>query len=176
MGMTLFRFSWSLGVIFLCTIFVSSAAFACLGVAPRVMEDIKQADIVFEGEVISYKRKGCPKSDPSLKCFGLIRVRVDETYYGEHRKAWTLYWWNSTFRVPEQWERDRLMIFAAKWNDGRSLPLRGPSATVFETKRPDLPQVLQAPCSSPFFLSADDETRKEVRALIEENLAKAVRK
>lgn len=151
---------------------LAANAHACMGESPFVIEDIKSADVVFIGDVIRYSVEGCDLDDPRrLLCYALIDVDVSETLLGEERKNWTLYWWNTTFGVPDDWEYQSPLIIAGRWNESRGLPLRGVSATIYASKRPDLLQVLQAPCSQPFFLAADQETVAEVRSLIAEKPA-----
>ncbi|MEZ5921597.1 MAG: hypothetical protein R3C60_09640 [Parvularculaceae bacterium] len=163
------RLSACLGLLAFWVVATTSAQ-ACMGVAPFVIEDIKAADVVLVGDVTNYSVEGCqPEEAPSLACYGLIDIDVSETLQGEAREHWTLYWWNSTFGVPEKWELDNPLIIAGRWAKSRGLPLRGPSATVFPSKRPELLQVLQAPCSRPFLLQADQETISQVRGLLIEN-------
>ncbi|HXI86953.1 MAG TPA: hypothetical protein VNH64_05810 [Parvularculaceae bacterium] len=150
------------------SILALSHAQACVTFAPRAIEDIKLADEIFIGDVARYRVKGCRKHAESLDCYALIDVRVRKTIFGKSRRHWTLYWWNSTFGVPEEWGRAKTLIFAGRWITTAAPPLRGGSATQFPSRRPDLLQVLQAPCSEPFFLPMDEETIAKVRAVIDE--------
>lgn len=151
---------------------LSASAQACITEAPFVIDDIKSADAIFIGDVTRYSVEGCDPDDfRRLLCYALVDVDVSETLFGEERGNWTLYWWNTTFGVPDDWEYESPLIFAGRWNKSRGLPLRGGSATVYASNRPDLLQVLQAPCSQPFFLAADQETVAQVRSLIAEKPA-----
>ncbi len=149
-----------------------AGANACMKDAPFVIEDVKLADVVFQGDVERYSVKGCALGETrTLFCYSLIDVSVTETFYGEKRDHWTLYWWNSTFGVPDDWEYEKSMIFAGRWEGSARPPLRGPSATVYASERPELLQVLQAPCSTPFILEPSPGTVAKVRSLVDEKSA-----
>jgi len=142
-------------------------ATACFTPAPFVFEDIKMADIIFEGTVLKYDYIGCPKEPLLAECHSLIDIAVHRTLRGEDRKQWTLYWGNSIYGVPERWEGEKRRIFAGRWADSDELPVRSGSATTVPSARPEFLQVLQAPCSDPFFLPANEETVEKIRALID---------
>lgn len=146
----------------------ATQAAACFVPAPFVVEDIKAADVVFEGTVLNYDYVGCPREPLFAECHSLIDVQVHNTLKGEERDQWTLYWGNSIYGVPEEWEGEKRRLFAGKWVDGSGLPVRSGSATTVPSVHSELLQVLQAPCSDPFFLPADGKTIKEVRALVDE--------
>jgi hypothetical protein len=141
-----------------------NSANACIDIAPFEIEDIRQADAIFGGKIIRYERVS-PGRPNSLDDYGLLTVRVDEVLKGHVRGEVQLYWWNSTFGVPEE-EIESSVLIAAVDAKRKMLPLRGASATVFPTRRPDLLQLMQAPCSSPFLLDYTDQTVGNVRKIL----------
>lgn len=124
-------------------------AIPCVMAARFEITDIRTADLVVRGEVVEFSKVGFGEERP-LEHYGLIRLKVIETWKGEEREEWELYWWNSTFGIPEDWQFGAEVVIAAIDPSRPQPPLRGPSATVRGTVRPDLHQVLQAPCASPF--------------------------
>lgn len=131
---------------------------ACIDIAPFVMEDMRQADVVFIGKPVAYERIS-PDEPDTLSDYGLLTVRVEQVLKGSASGDVVLYWWNSSFGVPETFETSDRVLIAAINSSSNGPPLRGPSATVLPTRRPDLLQILQAPCSQPFILpvSPDDD-------------------
>lgn len=140
-------------------------ASACMMDAPFHIEDIRLANMVFSGTLVRYERVSPGRPD-SLDDYGLLIVKVDHTLKGDAKGEVQLYWWNSTFGVPETLAVGGRMIFAAVRADQPGPPLRGPSATVFATRRPDLPQLLQAPCSSAFMLPYSQKSEDNIRAIL----------
>lgn len=140
-------------------------AAACMTRAPFRIEDIAQADAIFTGRLIRYDLVSPGRSN-SLDEYGLLTVRVDKVLKGEVSGDVQLYWWNSTFGVPKTLAFDGPIIIAASGAGRSGLPLRGPSATVFASRRPDLLQVLQAPCSSPFILPYAVKSEDNIRAVL----------
>lgn len=138
---------------------------ACVMFAPFEIEEIRQADVVFSGELIRYEIMS-PGRPGSLDDYGLLTVRVGEVLKGEVSGDVQLYWWNSTFGVPQTIERPNPLLIAAIRADRKGLPLRAPSATTFPTRRPDLLQVLQAPCSGAFILPYSQRNAADVRATL----------
>lgn len=138
-------------------------ATACWTWTPLHIEDIGQADAIFTGRVIRYELVS-PGRPNSLDEYALLTVRVDKVLRGEIAGDVQLYWWNSTFGVPRTMAFDGPIIIAASGAGRTGLPLRGPSATVFPSRRPDLLQILQAPCSSPFILPYAAKSENNIRA------------
>ncbi|QIG81574.1 hypothetical protein [Stakelama tenebrarum] len=130
---------------------LSGTAVACMANAPFVVEDVRQADIVIDGVLTGYKVVS-PGRPGTLDDYGLLTIRVDEALRGEVSGEVQIYWWNSTFAMPEKVKLgERVLVAAARANHA-GLPLRGTSATVYGSRRPDLPQLLQAPCAPAFLL------------------------
>ena len=141
------------------------SAIACRTYAPFQIEDIARADVVFTGQLIRYDLVSPGRSN-SLDEYALLTVRVDKVLKGNASGDVQLYWWNSTFGVPKKLQRDGRILIAAVSADRTGLPLRGPSATVFPSRRPDLLQVLQAPCSTAFILIDTAKGEENVRAVL----------
>jgi hypothetical protein len=141
-----------------------SAADACIDIAPFVVEDIRQADVVFTGTLSDYEVKEGPKRY-SLNKYGLLTFHVDGVLKGEIERDVQIYWWNSTFNMPEKMDLGERMIVAVVSSD-KSLPLRRASAYVIGSMRPDLLQVLQAPCSASFTFPYNVDTEVNLRAVL----------
>lgn len=144
---------------------VSQPANACLDIAPFVMEDMRQADVVFIGKPVAYERIS-PDEPDTLSDYGLLTVHAEQVLKGSASGDVVLYWWNSTFAVPETFETSDRVLIAAINSSSNGPPLRGASATVLPTQRPDLLQILQAPCSGPFILPASPEHDPLFQALL----------
>jgi hypothetical protein len=143
----------------------ASSAQACITFAPFKIEDIKHADEVFSGKLLRYERVS-GDGPGSLSDYGLLTVRVQTVLKGKASGDVQLYWWNSTYGVPDRMERGEPILVAAVHAGGPSLPLRGGSATFRPTQRPDILQILQAPCSSPFFLDSSPANITVVRTTL----------
>lgn len=143
----------------------ANAANACIDIVPFEIEDIRQADAIFSGKLVRYERVS-PGRPNSLDDYALLTIRVDRVIKGKVAGEVQLYWWNSTFGVPETKEIETPLLIAAVTAKRQILPLRGGSATVFPTRRPDLLQLMQAPCSSPFLLDDTEQNVENVRMLL----------
>lgn len=143
------------------TLTVASDALACFAMAYRHLADIRHADLVVQGDIVNYQKIGFGGQRP-LEHYGLIRLRVSEVLVGETTGEIELYWWNSTFGIPEDWPYGRKIVIAAIDPQKPQPPLRGPSATVRGSVRPDLLSVLQAPCALPFIFGIEPSA-KELR-------------
>ena len=130
------------------------------------VEDIRQADAIFSGSVLSYEIVS-PSNPGTLEEYGLIKVRVEETLKGDIAGDVQLYWWNSTFGMPEELYLTDPALFAVVAPGENPLPLRGSSATIFASRRPDLLQVLQAPCAGAFMLPYASGSAEIVRRILE---------
>lgn len=141
-------------------------ASACITFAPFEFEDIRQADAVFVGsveryEIVEYEDEGGVARD-----YGLITVDVKRTIKGKVPDTVQLYWGNSTFALPDRLQAANPSIFAAVRAESAGLPLRGPSATIFPSHRPELLQLLQAPCSGGFILPYAEDIDRDIRAIL----------
>lgn len=142
-----------------------NAAEACIDIAPFEIEDLRQADAVFSGRLVRYEIVSPGRSN-TLDEYGLVTVQVDQVFKGKASGQVQLYWWNSTFGMPEELLVTEPALFAAVRSDSEGLPLRGPSATIFPSRRPDLMRVLQAPCSGKFILPYSKNDANDVRAIL----------
>jgi hypothetical protein len=138
---------------------------ACFMNTPLLPKDARRADIVFTGRLLKYERVS---PDPSLKLrsYGLLTIRVETVLQGQIAGDIQLYWENSTFGIPTEWTRGEDLLVAAIHADRPGLPLRGPSATIFPSRRPDLFQILQAPCSSPFIFPSSPDNIETMQAVL----------
>lgn len=146
--------------------FAAQPAISCMTDAPLVIEDIRQADTIFVGSVVKYEIVS-PGEPGSLDDYGLVTVRVKSVIKGNVSGDVQLYWWNSTFGMPDTLMSSDPALFAAVRSDGTTLPLRGASATVFPSRRRDLLQLMQAPCSEPFVLPFDQSTEQKIRNVLD---------
>jgi hypothetical protein len=144
---------------------IPQTANACITSAEFEMEDIKKADAVFSASVLSYEIVSPGRPD-SLEDYGLITVRVEESLKGDISGDVQLYWWNSTFALPEDLQLTDPALFAVIAPHKNTLPLRGGSATTFPSRRPDLLQVLQAPCAGAFMLPYARGSAGNVRKIL----------
>ncbi len=68
--------------------------------------------------------------------------------------------------MPKTIDKAGPIIVAGIRADGKRLPLRGPSATSFPSQRPDLLQILQAPCSSAFILDYSPKEEELIEGIL----------
>lgn len=135
---------------------------ACIDFAPRVIEDIGQADAVFTGEIIGYERV----EPHDGRRYAIMTFRAEKVLKGKIPKEVSIYSSNSTFGIPEHLDLPKTLIVAAVRPENDWLPLRGASATTFPTQRPDLLQLLQAPCAAPFILYGSPENIEDIRTIL----------
>jgi len=161
-------------------------AHACRTVAPLHLEDVRFADLVVVGRIARYeivrdmefrrKMLASPHLTPDMRKlyegpeglisdFARFEVRIDEVLAGSAPAAIIVTWDASTFGEPETMPAGPFLI-ALRDPKSPMPPLRGPSGYIGPSPDPNLPTVLQAPCSQAFlFESASDEARA-VRALL----------
>lgn len=152
-------------LLFLVSVCSATAASACIDIVPFEIQDIRQADAIFSGKLVRYERVSPGRPD-SLDDYALLTIHVDKVIKVKVSRTVQLYWWNSTFGVPETKEIATPLLIAAVSAKRRILPLRGGSATVFPTLRPDLLQLMQSPCSSPFLLDDTPQNVENVRKIL----------
>ncbi|MFT4025835.1 MAG: hypothetical protein QM676_03385 [Novosphingobium sp.] len=160
--LSLFR---TIGVAVFVLLAVPYPAQACIDLAPFKIEDIRQADAVFTGKVTRYEIVS-PEQPGTLSDYALITVVVQEMIKGQASGEIQLYWHNSTFDLPDPLYVAEPSIFAVVRADRLGLPLRGPSATTFASRRPDILQILQAPCSGEFILPYSRQGVANIRAIL----------
>ena len=153
---------WLYGFVFSGLLLMPHVANACVTSAAMAIEDIIQADAIFSGKVLSYEIVSPGRPD-TLDDYGMIKVRVVESLKGDASGDVQLYWWNSTFGMPEELHLTEPALFAAVAPGKKALPLRAPSGTIFPTRRADLWEVMQAPCAGAFMLPFTNGTAKNVR-------------
>ena len=136
----------------------SNFSHACITQAEFKFDDISLADSVFVGELVKYDVVK-PNQEYDLSVYAIITFSVGEYLKGKPKEGkLEVYWHNSTFSLPSKLKNDRYLV-AITFNE--QPPLRGPSATIFASARPDLPSVLQAPCADPFLLKFNKKTWNE---------------
>lgn len=153
---------WSLAL--LGSLLISEAAHACLTRAEFTTEDVVVADGVFVGELVEYQLFK-PRGDLGLSEYAVLTFVVRERLRGKGKdKPLRVHWHNSTYGMPSSLRLGLYLV--AVTTTGTQPPLRGPSATIFPSSRPDLPSVLQAPCADAFLLEPTSEMLQEVRSLL----------
>ncbi|MEE4537227.1 MAG: hypothetical protein V2J51_01880 [Erythrobacter sp.] len=151
------------------------------------MQDIEFADLVVIGRIENYRivreqewrdrMLAQPNLDPDLReiyssdktllpDYAMFDIVIDRSLVGTTAQRITVTWDNSTFEEPVSLS-DVQYVVALRAPRSEIPPLRGPSATVFVTKRSDQPAVLQAPCSSPFILAVGSREAREAMELLE---------
>ncbi|HTN15842.1 MAG TPA: hypothetical protein VL094_13655 [Sphingomonadaceae bacterium] len=140
-----------------------AAANACIAFTPAKLEQIRQADVVFAGDIVSYdilERHGpyFPRET------GFITVKVRSAIRGTLPPTVRLAWYNSTFEFPSELLAFRPAIFAARYREsgdpvGSSLPDAGKPSTADLT-------LFQPPCSSEFILPRSDAAEEVIRQVL----------
>ena len=157
-----FSITWSATAVMLSS--AAHPAAACITLAPFHVEDIQQADVVFSGTLTRYQVvKPLDKYAPS---YALLTFHVNDILKGRPARNLQVYWSNSTFGIPADLSYTKPFLVAAVKSGRPSLPIRSGSATIYPISRPDLLQVLQAPCSSAFLLQKTPQTMKDIRILL----------
>ncbi|HSF12418.1 MAG TPA: hypothetical protein VLA50_05540 [Erythrobacter sp.] len=132
----------------------------------RIIRDQAQRDRMLAQPSLSDDLRALYESDKSLLWdYAQFDIVVDEVLLGQATSKITVTWDNSTFGEPESLDKGPYLI-ALRQSDSPAHPLRGPSAAVFPNKRPDLPTLLQAPCSSPFLFVEGSPQALEARSLL----------
>ena len=142
-----------------------NTARACVEYSPFESEDIAMADAIFTAKVARYEIIS-PSTPDALVDYGLITVQVEDVFKGTLPQETQLFWRNSTFGMPETLYVSDPALFAVIKADSSQPPLRGPSATTYPVARPDLFQIMQAPCSDAFILPFDSRNGEAVADLL----------
>ena len=122
-------------------------------------------DAIFTAKVARYEIVS-PSTPDTLFDYGLITVQVEDVFKGSVPQETQLFWRNSTFAMPETLYVSDPALFAVIKADGSQPPLRAPSAITFPVARPDLFQILQAPCSDAVILPFDSRSGEPVADLL----------
>ena len=157
-----------LAVVVLAGVATAAPAGACTEGAELVLGDVRYADTVVLGRIANYSR--VPEKDD---LFGLIfpysrfDIVVEEVLKGRAPPVITVTWENSTFEQPEKiGPPGKYLIALQSPGTVVELPLRALSATIMELPEPDLPTVLQAPCSVPFIFEMGSKDAAALRWLV----------
>lgn len=141
----------------------SKTSHACRTNAEFKIEDVVLADSVFIGQLVKYEVLK-PKAAFDLSAYAVLTFVVEEHIGGKVSKGRIdVYWHNSTFGMPASLNLNRYLVAVAT---DMQPPLRGPSAAIFPSQRPDLPSVLQAPCAAPFLLEPTTQNIEQVTNLL----------
>lgn len=149
----------------LCLMSYGGPSHACIIAVERKIEDVALADAVFVGELVKYEVIK-PRENFDLSAYAILTFVVEDRIGGELRESRIeVYWHNSTFGMPASLKLNRYLVALTAH---KQPPLRGPSAVIFASKRPDLPSVLQAPCADPFLLEPTEQNLEQVKNLLKE--------
>jgi len=138
-------------------------SYACSTLAEFKFKDIVLASTVFVGDLVKYEVVK-PKQKLDLSAYAILSFTVSEYLAGELReKNLKVYWHNSTIGVPMKLENTRYLVAVTS---NKQPPLRGVSATIFKSHRPNLIRVLQAPCAFGFLLAPNKENLERAKKLL----------
>lgn len=136
---------------FLSLLSLPSVAYACITSGNFSVADIREADAIFSGRVLSYEIVTTSDTDIPTE-YGLITVRVEKLLRGDAAGDVQLYWPNSTFALPEDLLITDPALFAVVDPDKERLSWLGSVFPILSSQRADLRQVFQPPCAGPFML------------------------
>ena len=142
---------------------------ACIEGAELALDDVQYADTVVLGRIANYSRVS-EKGDPFIGLifpYSRFDIVVDEVLKGRASPVLTVTWVNSTFEQPEKIGPAGKYLIALQ-SPGSAVvpPLRAPSATIMDLPEPDLPTVLQAPCSVPVMFERGSKDAATLRWLL----------
>ncbi|MEM7781389.1 MAG: hypothetical protein AAF697_13455 [Pseudomonadota bacterium] len=140
------------------SLWLGSAASACVVFEPMEPTDISQADAVFIGELTKYKpieREGKPITVPHnepIYARAILTYRVDEILNGDLPTEIEVIWHNWTFGIPEDAPFSGSQIVALE-----RAPSREGKSAFF---------MFQPPCTSPFQFVASAQNRQVIERLL----------
>jgi hypothetical protein len=143
---------------------VAPANDACMTQAPIVLADVKYAEVVVLGRIANYEVVGDPGY---LDAYARFDILVDEVLLGKAPQKLTVTWDNSTYGEPESMESGPFLI-ALRDPRSRTLPLRGPSATILPNPEASLLTLLQAPCAQPFMFPSTSNEAREIQEILQQ--------
>jgi hypothetical protein len=138
-----------------------TAAHACIEFIESNLEDIRRADVVFVGDIISYEIVERDSGYGYRSEEGLLTINVVNTIKGSVPSTVRLAWPNSTFAFPPDILVFRPAIYAATYDPS------GFSRTGSASPPKDGLFLFQPPCSGSFILphsAKDQEVIREVLA------------
>jgi hypothetical protein len=153
------------GVAFLSLFSLPGLAYACITSGSFSVEDIRKADAIFSGRILSYEIVTTSDTDIPTE-YGLITVRVEKLVRGDAAGDVQLYWPNSTFALPEDLLITDPALFAVVDPDKESLSWLGSVFPILSSQRTDLRQVFQPPCGGPFMLPFTSSISKNVSQVL----------
>ena len=154
-------------------LFVTLPASACRAHAALELSDIQYASVVVVGRIENYEIvqptdarsnfwRSKSKSKRILSDYARFDVVVDEVLAGHPPQVIPVTWDNSTFGEPDAMKAVPYLI-GLREPGSKTLPLRGPSATILPSPEPDSLTVLQAPCAPAFILEATSDEVRTIR-------------
>jgi len=174
----------------LAVILTAKPASACFMVADLQLDDVKYASVVVIGRIVDYEIvldqvvrkerkemlersvdksteywKSMSEQKEFLSDYARFKVLVDEVLVGQPPHVISVTWDNSTFGEPEKMKDGRYLVGLRK-PGAKSLPLRGPSATILPSPEPKSMTVLQAPCAPAFIFEATSAEAKTLRKML----------
>jgi hypothetical protein len=108
---------------------VPTAANACIDITVPNLEDIRRADVVFVGDIVSYEMVESDPGSGFASEYGLLTINVLNTIRGSAPSTVKLAWTNSTFNLPPYIRIFRPAIYAASYDNGFPEPGRARSQT-----------------------------------------------
>lgn len=141
-------------------------AYACIDFAEPIDADILYADSIFTGNVTGYDIVTTDQ-DRDLAYYAIITVKTDQFLRGDASKEVKIYWKNSTFNLPDSLLVPQKVIIAAISPVNLTPPWRAGGEMVARSDRPEILQLLQAPCSAPFMLPASVESIALIESWLE---------
>jgi len=147
----------------------AAPARACVEGAELALDDVQYADTVVLGRIANYSRVS-EKGDPFIGLifpYSRFDIVVDEVLKGRAAPVLTVTWVNSTFAQPAKMGSPGKYLIALQ-SPGSVVvpPLRASSAAIMKLPQPDLPTVLQAPCSVPFMFERESKDAAVLRWLL----------
>jgi hypothetical protein len=147
-------------------LFASSTASACPISAPFVIEDVRLADTVVVGQVADYEFFA-PDGPHRLSTYGVMTVRVSRVLRGSPGHEIRAYRGsNGASGAPPSMAFGQPRIFAFVNAGGTRPPVRTGAATILASQEPELPQLLQAPCATPFIIRQTPQAERNIELIL----------
>ena len=158
-------------IIILSLLIFNTFSYACMTKVKLRFGDIVYAEQVFVGTVEKYEifdQNGTQmfdRTESRLGEYAVITFKIEKNISGaDENSTIEVYWSNSTFGIPDMLEEDHYLV---SLSGDKQPPLRGPSATIVSSSRPELKTLLQAPCSDPFLLEPNEENIEKAKKLLD---------
>jgi hypothetical protein len=150
-------------LVFFCCWTIGQTASACIVHGGFELSNIQDADIVFEGQVVKYEYI---ESDGVNVDYALVSFDVTHRFFGEVNDRVTIYW-SHPVQPNSMWEGPDRAIVAVQSSERQLEPIFVGTSLVSFSHRPDLPRIIDQPCSDPFILPPDDALRDALVKLMQ---------